>query len=123
MSRKSNLLKFHSVIDGSMTGNITSPVTSIHWLDNVGVQLNFTGTPTGTFFVDVSADYTQDTNGTVIDAGNWVPITLPSTPVASGAAGSIFIDLNQLAAPWIRVRYVATSSTGILNAFVTGKLI
>lgn len=106
------------------TSTITSSVSNIQNLDNIGIQLNFTGTPNGTFFVQVSADYAQQVMGgvaVVTNAGNWITVTLPTTPVASGSANQIYIDLNQLSAPWIRVQYTNTSGTGTLNAFITAK--
>lgn len=106
-----------------MSGNITSGVTSIQFLDNIGVQFNFTGTPTGTFQVQVSADYAQDELGNVQNPGNWVPITLTPAPVAAGSSGSVYIDLNELSAPWMRLAYVFTSGTGSLNAFITAKML
>lgn len=121
MARKNQLTKFQNITAGDMSGNITSPVTAIHFLDDIGVQFNFTGTPTGTFQVQVSIDYAQDLEGNVTNAGNWIPITLTPAPVAAGAAGQIYIDLNMLSSPWIRVAYVFTSGTGTLNSFITGK--
>lgn len=125
MSRKSNLKQYHSVTNGSMAASITSPVTNIEFLDNVGVQLNFTGAPVGNFQVQVSIDYNQDNNGNVISAGNWVPVTLSNGTVnANTSLGSpIYIDLNQLSAPWVRVVYVRTSGTGALNVFLSGKML
>lgn len=124
MSRKNNLLKFQTVTNGSMAAaSITSAVTNIQFMDNIGIQFNFTGTPTGTFQVQVSADYAQDEFGNVTNAGNWIPIVLNPAPVASGAAAQIYIDINQLSAPWIREVYTKTSGTGTLQAFITGKMI
>jgi hypothetical protein len=120
---KNQLLKYQTVTNGSMTGTstITSAVTNIQNMDNVGIQLNFTGTPNGTFFVQVSADYAQNSQGVVTNAGNWITVTLPTTPVAAGAANQIYIDMNQLSAPWIRFQYTNSSGAGTLNAFITGK--
>jgi len=119
--RKNTLLKFQNITNGAMSGNITSPATNIQFMDDIGVQLNFTGTPTGTFQIQVSIDYAQDAEGNIQNAGNWIPINLPSSPVASGGSGFIYIDLNMLSAPWIRVVYIASSGVGVLNSFLTGK--
>lgn len=122
--RKNTLLSFQNIISGNMAlTSITSAVTSIQFLDNIGVQLNFTGTPTGTFDIQVSADYAQDSFGNVTNAGNWIGLTFGTAPVASGAASTIYLDLNQLSAPWLRVVYTKTSGTGTLNGFVTGKML
>lgn len=123
MSRKSNLLSFQTLASVSMTSNVTSSATNISYLDNVGVQLNFTGSSVGSFSVQVSIDYAQDTQGAVTNPGTWVPLTLSPTPSANAQAGSIYIDLNQLSAPWIRTTYVANSGTGTLSSYITAKMV
>ncbi len=113
MSRKNNLRQFKNIDAADMAeASIVSAVTCIQWLDNVGIQLNWTGDPTGTFAVEVSADYAQDYLGNVINAGNWNALTLSPTPEAAGEAGSVYIDITQMSAPWLRVKYTNT----VLNA-------
>jgi hypothetical protein len=122
-SRKNVLAPFDIISAGAMTGTsvLTSTVTNIQFLDNICIALNWTGTPVGTFAVEGSLDHEQDMHGNVTVAGNWVALTLPSSPVASGAAGSILIDMNQLSFPYIRVKYTNSSSTGTLTATIGGK--
>lgn len=120
--RKNNLRLFRNIAAGDMSqATITSSVTNIQFLDNIGIQLTFTGAPVGTFEVQVSADYAQDDNGNVTNAGNWTSITLSPSPAAAGSGSTIYIDMNQLSAPWIRVKYTKTSGTGTLNGYITGK--
>lgn len=121
--QENELLKLVLFSAASMTGTSTliSPVVQINYLDNIGVQFHFTGTPTGTFQIQVSADHAQDAQGNVTAAGHWVPITLSPAPVAAGAADDIYIDLNQLSAPWLRVQYVNSAGTGSLDGFATAK--
>lgn len=122
MASTKNALKAYPVIvDGDMSGNITSTVTNIQFMDNIGYQIAFTGTPEGTFEVQVSIDHMQDSQGVVTVPGTWVAVALSPSPVASGAADQIYIDLNQLSAPWVRLYYEATTSTGVCNAFICGK--
>lgn len=124
MSRKNNLRQYQNIVDGDMSDSeIISDVTNIQWLDNISVQLNFTGTPVGAFYIEVSADHAEDENKNILVSGTWVPIDLFPVPVASGAADTILIDLNQLATPWIRVRYARTSGSGTLNGFISGKML
>lgn len=125
--RKSNLKKFPTVVNGDMSANVTSPVTAIEFMDNIGIQINFSGSPVGNFQVQVSMDYNQDVNGNVIDAGNWIAVPFPA-PVSSinlptSVGSPIYIDLNQLSAPWIRLTYTATSGSGTLNSFICGKMV
>jgi len=122
--RKSNLKQYQLVKNGDMSqASITSPVTNIANLDNIGIQLNFTGSPTGTFQIQISADYNQDYQGNVENPGNWVPMVFSTPPVASGSAGSVYLDIAELSAPWIRVVYVRASGSGSLQAWITGKMI
>lgn len=133
MSRKNNLRLYQSITNGNMaSASLTSAVTNIQWLDNIGIQLNFTGSPVGDFAVQVSADYAQDDNGNVTNPGNWVPLTLTylvgstfvsAQSVPTSVGSPIYLDLNELSCPWIRVVYTKTSGTGTLNAFITAKMI
>lgn len=122
--RKLVLTQFQNITNGDMSqSTITSAVTNIQYLDNIGVQLNFTGTPTGNFSVQVSADYAQDSSGNVTNAGNWIALSLSPSPAATGSGSNIYIDITEISAPWIRVVYTKTSGTGTLNGYITGKQI
>lgn len=105
---------------GSMTGTttLTSSVVDIRWFDNVGIQCNWTGTPTGTFYIDVSLDYTAGQN-----AGNWTTIPVVPGPAPAGAAGTAYVDVIQTAAAYIRLRYTNATGTGVLNVLLMGKMI
>ena len=121
--RKNQLKPFHILKDVSMGANITSAVVGIPYLDNIAVQLNFTGTPTGTFEIQVSLDYDQDNQQNILNAGTWVPMTLSPSPIANGSSDKIVIELNQLGSPWLRIVYNRTSGSGTLNAYITAKMI
>lgn len=132
--RKNNLRKFPIFTNGAMasTNVLTSPVTCIQWLDNIGVQLQWSASPVGTFQVQVSADYAQDEVGNVTNAGTWVSILLnylvagamtTAITVPTSVGSPIYLDLNQLSAPWIRTVYTNASSTGTLQGFITGKML
>jgi hypothetical protein len=132
MSTTKNILKpFQTVTAGNMSASITSQVTTIQFLDNLGLQLDWTGSPIGSFQVQVSADYNQDIMGNVLNAGSWSPIILtyipPSgslttaTSIPTSVGSPIYVDLNQTSAPYIRVVYIASSGSGSLNAYVTAK--
>lgn len=124
MSSRKNTLKVFKMIDaGDMSGNLTSIPTNVEFLDNIALQLNFTGTPTGTFAVEVSIDYDQDSLGNILNAGNWIPLTLSPAPAATGSGASIFIELNQTPARWLRVTYTATSGVGSLDALISAKML
>lgn len=122
MSKKGSLLKFQNITDGDMSAAITSVVTALPFLDNIGIQLNVTTSDAvGTFQVQVSADHAQDSQGVVSNAGHWIPLTLSGTPTVASADTDISIDINELAFPWIRVVYVRTSGSGTVQGFITAK--
>lgn len=120
--RKSVLNQFRNIADGDMSGDLTSAVTAIQFMDNIGLQCIWAGTaPVGTLQVQVSLDHVQDQMGNVLVEGNWAAIDVTAT--VSGDTGSIYIDLNQLSAPYIRVFYDRTSGIGVLNSYICGKMI
>lgn len=134
--RKNNPIQFPTIVAGAMTGTavITSAVSSIRFLDNAGYQFSWTGSPSGTFAIQISADHQQDEFGNVTVAGNWVPIiftywnagtsafvTAASIPASVGSP--IYLDLTLLSAPWIRAQYTNSAGTGTLSAFFVAKMV
>lgn len=117
-----------------MTGTtaIYSSISNILYKDSVGVQLQWSSSPTGTFQILVSNDYRpsliQSEGFGAPNSGTWVPLAIqnPVTGVTattfSTALGSpIAINLNQLAFAWLQVVYTNASGTGTLNGFITAK--
>lgn len=118
--RKNNLKTFNTIANGDLSlASITSPVTCIRFLDNIGVQANFSGAPVGVLAIQVSADHNEDELGNVIVAGQWA--TIASSSMTGGSP--IYFDLNQLSAPYLRLVYTKTSGSGTLNAFITAKVL
>lgn len=120
MGSTKNFLKNYKIIDAqSMGADVTSSVTNIQVIDNVGIQISFTTSDAvGTFYVQISADYDAH-----LGTGTWINLDLSSTPTAASANADYYLDLNQLSAPWIRLFYDRTSGTGTLNAYITGKMV
>lgn len=117
-----NLLEPQQIItNGSMAGNLTSTIMEVKQQDNIGIQLNWTGTPVGTFTVLVSMDHVRDIYQNVLVAGNFISLPLSPAITASGSGDIAYIDLNQLSAAYVEVIYTRTSGTGTLNAFITAK--
>lgn len=125
MSGRKNVLTPHRFItDGVMTGvaAITSEVIVISFMDNVGIQLIWTGTAVGTFAVQVSNNYHKtEPGGAVSNSGTWTTIPLDPAIAAAGSADNAFIDLNQMGACAVRVVYTNSSGTGVLNGYVSAK--
>lgn len=135
MSRAKNLPVYQNIVAGDMSqASITSSVTAIQYLDDVGIQLNFSGSPVGNFQVQISADYAQDLSSppNVTNTGNWIPLVVTywtgttfatATDIPTSLGSPIYFDLALLSSPYIRVVYTKTSGTGTLNAFVTAKMV
>lgn len=122
-STKRNLKQYQVITNGDMSqSSLTSQVTNINQLDNVAYQLNWSGSPVGSFQVQVSIDYNQDEFGNVTNAGHWTPLALSGGASTSGGS-PIFINVSQIGAPWIRVVYTRTSGSGTLQAWVAAKMI
>lgn len=117
-----NLLRpIHLISAQSMTSTITSSAVEIRNQDNTGIQLHWTGTPTGNFSVQVSADHFEDAQGNIVVPGHWVTVPLNPPIAAVGSPDDAYIELNQTTAAYMRVVYTASSGTGTLDAFVTAK--
>ncbi len=122
MSSRPQLNPEAVIVAGDMSGSLTSDVTIIQKISYISYSLVFTGTPTGTFNVQVSNDYSQNADGTVKNAGNWVSLVLSATTTATGSAGTGFIDIDGCAAYAMRLIYTVGSGSGTLNATVAGKV-
>ena len=122
MSSRPIFSPFQVITNGDMSGNLTSIVTVIQNLSQVGYDISWTGTPTGTFSVQVSNTYTQNAAGQVSNAGNWTSLPLSIVPTVSGSSGSGYIDVDSISAFAIRLVYSAGSSSGTLNATICGKV-
>ena len=111
----------------SMAANVTGPATIIQRLPGISYDLAWTGTPTGTFSVEVSNSYSENVDGSVQNAGNWT--ALPSAafvgtlPAPSGSAGTGFIDVVGTEAYAVRLIYTRTSGTGSLTVYPAAKVL
>ena len=125
MSSRNRLLQvtLFSSQSVSSTNTYNSQAVNILNLDNIGIQANITSTPSGSFNVQVSIDHSQTADGVVINPGNWINIASSTVSISSGSPSNIYIDLNQLSAPYVRLQYVNSSGSGSFSAFLCGKLV
>lgn len=123
MASRPILEPFQVIKSQSMASDVISDVTFIQNVSMVTYDISWTGTPTGTFQVEVSDTYQKSADGrSVANAGNWTPVPLSITPGASGSAGNGFIELPAIGANAVRLHYVAGSGSGVLNAVIKGKV-
>lgn len=107
-----------------MAASLTSLVTNVNIFSVCSYTVSWTGTPTGTFTVEVSNDYEPSPAGVLnkpANAGTWVPLTLSATVSAVGSDGSAFIDIDIMGAAWMRLKYMRVSGTGTVSATIAGK--
>lgn len=123
MSTRPQFVPYAAIPDGSMSGNITSAVTIIQKLSMISYEIQWTGTsPVGEIVVEVSNDYSQNSDGSVKNAGSWTELPLSAAASVSGNSGSGFIDITAHSAYAMRIRYVRDSGDGILNATISAKV-
>lgn len=128
--RKNHLSPYYIVSSGDVSlATVTSAVTNIQGLDNIGIQVNIlTGSnAAGTFDVQVSADHVE-VNGLVKVAGTWNKLGTPyagtiSSSVFTDGTASCYFDLNQLSSQYVRLLYTKSSGTGTFEAIVVGKMV
>lgn len=100
-------------IDGSMGASITSPAFSVYQIYGWSAQFTFTGSPVGTFTVEVSDDpYQNEYNGPQTPT-HWT--VLADSSVAVSAAGDVMYNVNLAFYNWVRFIYTRTSGTGTVN--------
>lgn len=91
---------------------------SLYNTSQASCQLIWTGTPTGTFIIQVSNKpapvESTDTDWTTLSLA--VAITQPA-----GSASNDFVDLSTLPARWARPKYTNASGTGNIQAWCTAK--
>lgn len=129
MAFRPELKPFKVITNGAMSGNITSAVTIIQKISMLSYAYSWTGTsPVGAVSVQISNDYSVDTQGNTSVAGTWNTITFYSagsavTSVAvSGNSGNGQIEVFQTGAYAIRTVYASTSGTGTLQCTINGKV-
>jgi hypothetical protein len=108
-----NIIKPYKLVDAeSMGADITSNSVDVKYSDNIGVQLVWTGSPVGNFYVQ----------GT-IDGSTWTALDFGTIPTSGGAAGDHLLNMNNLPYQKIRVFFDRTSGTGSLTAWVMAKTV
>lgn len=123
MASRPILAPFQVITNGNMSGNITSAVSVVQNLSLISYDISWTGsTPVGIMSVQVSNTYSQNSDGSVRNAGNWTTLTLSAPAIVSGNTGNGFIDIGGTGAYAMRLVYTRTSGTGTMQAFIDAKV-
>jgi len=117
-NKKTN--KYYLIKNGVMTGTttVTSSPQNVENFDNVGLEIVWTGTPTGT--ITIQGSISQSIPGAV--AVSYTDLTFaPLLDQPAGSAGRYLVNVATYAMPFIRVNYVNTSGSGTLNVYLYSK--
>lgn len=93
------------------TNTIYSNVQAVPYQHNIGLEITWTGTPTGTISILASES-----------GNNFYPLSFsPAITQPAGSAGGYLIDLTQLAFRYYAVKYVNASGSGTLTVWAGQK--
>lgn len=130
MSSRPFVKQFPVIVDGNMSGNITSSVSIVQMISLGAYTYSWAGTsPVGAVQVEVSNDYKPGVMDTdPVNAGTWTPIyfTLSGSSVVNSApitgnTGTGVIEFST-GCYAVRTKYVFTSGVGTLQAVVNLKV-
>lgn len=130
MSFRPELKPYSVITNGDMSAtSITGNATIIQKISMLSYGFSWSGSsPVGTLSVQVSNDYSLDSQGNVSNAGTWTTLTLNVAGAAvtsiavTGNTGTGFIDIDTCGAYAIRPVYTKTSGTGTLQGMINGKV-
>lgn len=125
MSSGKQLIKnIPMLVAGVMTGTnvLTSNEVDVSGMEKVFINLSWTGTPNGTFVIQVPASYSA-ANPAVVASWATLPVfnTSGGALTAAGSASNHQVDINMVSFGRIRFQYTNSSSTGTLDAWITAK--
>lgn len=115
------------ITTASMATDVISAVTVTRDLTLIGYTVVWTGVPNGNLQVEVCNDAIVSAQGN-ISGGTWDTLlvsyngSLVSQIPTGSTSGSVAVNIADLAMSFIRLHYVVTSGTGVLNATVSGKV-
>lgn len=123
MARK-DTLKSYVLLNAQSTASdfntFTNP-TNVDYLDNVGIQVIWTGTTVGVLEVYGFNDAANAQQGSY--PSNWSKFEFGATINVDTTNSDLLIHMNQLPYSWIALKYVATSGTGTMTAKLTVKMV
>lgn len=116
-SKQYNIPAYPLIPAQAVSADVTSAVTNIFNVDDIGYQAHWTGTLVGTFYVQLSLDY----DPRFPNNATWTSMTLDPVPAAAGSAGDAYIDITQISSKWIRLFFDYTSGSGNLTVYFVAK--
>lgn len=121
MARKLVVQAFQLLTDQDMTSDFTSAETSVKNLDQASVRVSWTtgSSPVG----ELRFQALQEKDGVPVSDADWFDIDFDATINIDSTETEHQILFEVLPFDKIRMRYIATSGTGVMNAKITAKTI
>lgn len=121
MGRKDVIQPFPVVVDGDMSGQITSLITDCRYIDNIAYQVKWSGSsPSGEYFIDTTLD---EVTGPLANP-TWTPLDFGLQMLVAGNSGDDIVNVNQLPFAFIRFRYepaLVSPGTGMMQVKIAAK--
>lgn len=118
MARKLGVQSFKNINAVSMGADITSVVTDVTMVDNIGIYVKWTSANAiGVLSIQGSINWDAH-----LSLGDWEDLTFdPALTQPNSDNGDYLININQFPYPFIRVFYDRTSGTGTLSTWICTK--
>lgn len=119
ISNENLLIKDGIATSTDMASSIDFQPIFLGHIANYSIQIVFTGTPTGSFKLQISNDEGFKNSGSPntptntaqqLDIVNWTDVT--DSQFAVSAAGNVAWEVENTGARWVRVVYTASSGSG-----------
>ena len=118
MARK-DILKYQIIPtqSGASSFDTKSNPTNLDWLDNVSLQVYWTGTLVGELKVYVSNDSVNPKLGQTVT--NWSLLEFGAPVLIDGSQSDLIININQNSFSFIALAWAPASGTGNITAQMT----
>lgn len=110
----------------SMGASFSTLGISLKKVGQLSIYAKYTGTPTGTWTIEVSLNRKEGMQGNFTDAdGDWIPLIAAqftgTLPVPAGAGATFLIIVPYSPFRRIRVTYTRGSGTGTADIWINGQ--
>lgn len=115
--RKSILKPYKTITAGDMSGNVTGLTTNVEGLDNLLIELEWSGTGcNGSFDVEVRSQLRDNTYT------SWKALSFGAPVLVASNSGNHILNLSSVPFTEIRVVYNFSAGVGSCDAVISGKV-
>jgi hypothetical protein len=122
-STRNTLAPFKAISAGDLSqSTVTSAATNVRFHRVVTIQLIGTGTPTGTWAIQVSNVPSQANPPTApTAASSWTTLSIVPPLAFSGGAATLATSFDKYAWEWIRAVYTRGSGSGSVDMYISAQ--